>query len=36
MGRGDELSTGRLHMGGEDKAGKKSNDKYAKLLASLK
>lgn len=37
---GDELSTGRLHMGngGESKSkgGKKANDKYAKLLAALK
>ena len=37
---GDELSTGRHYMGhGDEKqstGGKKSNDKYAKLLAALK
>lgn len=35
---GDELSTGRLHMGRgeENQSGKKANDKYAKLLAALK
>lgn len=37
-GSGDEMSTGRLHMGrgDETKSGKKANDKYAKLLAALK
>ncbi len=36
LGHGDELSTGRLHLGNGEKSGKKSNDKYAKLLAALK
>ena len=33
QGRGDEVSTGRLDLG---RGGKKSNDKYAKILAALK
>lgn len=33
QGRGEEVSTGRLEMG---RGGKKSNDKYAKILAALK
>lgn len=39
MGRGDETtSSGRLHLGNgpELSSGKKSNEKYAKLLAALK
>ena len=38
LSSGNEVSTGRLYMGHgeESKSGKKSNEKYAKLLAALK